>query len=455
MSAFFFVLFVVFAILFFKQKKEFKALLVKIKKVEDADAYFSEQREILRKDSEAAATECVQMKMQAEAERDEIIKQAEKERIRISKRVDTLTEEHDRIQKQSEALIKEVSRLKEEISTLENVALVKMTSVELTADIKSDEIKNKLALLKNQQDDLVKNGKAAICTAPDMSTSERNKQLKQLLRCFNSECAEIIGSVTVKNIDSSRNKIQRSFAALNKLFEVDSVHLTEDYLASRLEELSLAYSYQVKREEEAEQRKAIREQMVEEEKVRREIERAKQQIEKDRQQFSQEVNRLMGYMQKATDEIEKKLYIDKITEIESKLKTLEEEEKNVLDREQNARAGFVYIISNIGSFGEQVFKIGMTRRLEPMDRISELSSASVPFPFDVHAMIFSEDAPALETTLHQYFQSNQVNKVNSRKEFFRVNLDEIKKVVLKNHNATVQFIDEPDAIEYRETLKLA
>ena len=160
-------------------------------------------------------------------------------------------------------------------------------------------------------------------------------------------------------------------------------------------------------------------------------------------------------MQKAKDDIEKKLYIDKIQELEGKLKELDENEKNVLDREQNARAGFVYIISNIGSFGERIFKIGMTRRLEPMDRISELSSASVPFPFDVHAMIFSEDAPTLETTLHQHFHDNQVNKVNSRKEFFRVDLKEIKKIVLKNHNATVQFIDEPEAIEYHETLKMA
>lgn len=96
----------------------------------------------------------------------------------------------------------------------------------------------------------------------------------------------------------------------------------------------------------------------------------------------------------------------------------------------------------------------MTRRLEPMDRIAELSSASVPFPFDVHALIFSDDAPRLETILHQHFSENRVNMVNPRKEFFRVDLDEIKKVVLENHNATVKFVDIPDAIEYRETLRM-
>ena len=136
------------------------------------------------------------------------------------------------------------------------------------------------------------------------------------------------------------------------------------------------------------------------------------------------------------------------------LQDLAKDKENVLQREQNTRAGFVYIISNIGSFGEQVFKIGMTRRLDPMDRISELSSASVPFPFDVHALIFSDDAPALETVLHHHFQSQQVNKVNARKEFFRVDLDSIKKVVLENHNATVQFVEIPEATEYRETLRI-
>ena len=133
---------------------------------------------------------------------------------------------------------------------------------------------------------------------------------------------------------------------------------------------------------------------------------------------------------------------------------MEATEKEVLERENNAKAGFVYIISNIGSFGDQVFKIGMTRRLEPMDRIAELSSASVPFPFDVHAMIFSENAPELEAMLHRHFESHKVNKVNSRKEFFRVDLAELKQLVIEQFGNTVQFTDTPSADEYRETLRL-
>ncbi len=194
--------------------------------------------------------------------------------------------------------------------------------------------------------------------------------------------------------------------------------------------------------------------MVEEEKVRREIEREKAKIEKEEHQFKNEVSKLMKYLQKASD-IEKQLYIDKINELEDKIKLLEKDKENILQREQNTRAGFVYIISNIGSFGENIYKIGMTRRLEPMDRVKELGDASVPFEFDVHAMIFSEDAPRLENTLHETFRKNQVNKVNNRKEFFNVSLDDIEKVVKENHNATVTFTKLAKAEQYRESLRLA
>ena len=349
---------------------------------------------------------------------------------------------------------KEIADLQETLATLNNETMAEAIDVDAYSSLRSDEVKNELALLKVREDELVKSGKAYTADAAGRKMTEINTQAKQLLRCFNSESSSIIEGVTAKNADAVRGKLRRSYDALNNLFKKDGVAISEEYLSMKLEELSLVYAYMLKLEEEKEQRKAIREQMVEEEKVRREIEREKAKIEKEEAQFSNEVKKLMGYMQKAKDDVEKQLYIDKIKELEDKLKALAADKENVLQREQNTRAGFVYIISNIGSFGEQVFKIGMTRRLEPMERIDELSSASVPFKFDVHALIFSDDAPALEAILHQTFRSNQVNKVNPRKEFYRVDLEEIKKVVKENHNATVQFIDIPDAEEYRETLRI-
>ena len=371
---------------------------------------------------------------------------ADAELLAATKKADAINQETSRLQR-------EKNDLEQELRILRLDAKVGMVSIDAYENLTSDEVKNKLALLQNKQSEMVKSDDALKVTSTE-AKKVVNSQEKQILRCFNAECSSIIEKVTIKKVDTSRAKIQRAFDAINKIFSVDGVQITNEYLSSKFEELSLVYAYAVKQDEEREQRKAIREQMVEEEKVRREIEREKQKIEKEEAQFTKEVNKLMSYMQKAKDDVERQLYLDKISELEEKLKALETDKENVLQREQNTRAGFVYIISNIGSFGERVFKIGMTRRLEPMDRIAELSSASVPFPFDVHALIFSEDAPGLETTLHQHFDKARVNKVNQRKEFFRVDLDEIKKVVLENHNATVKFVDVPDAAEYRETLKM-
>lgn len=353
-----------------------------------------------------------------------------------------------------ERLDKEKADLQQELLILNQDVLCAMVSVDDYANLKSNEIKNKLTLLKSQEDELIKSEKALEVTNTSSLKRVVDSQKKQILRCFNAEVTSVIGTITANNIDSVRTKLQRTFDALNKIFAVDGVQISQEYFAMKLEEMSLVYAYMLKVEEEKEQKKAIREQMLEEEKVRREIEREKQKIEKEESQFSNEVKKLMGYMQKAKDDVEKQLYIDKIQELEEKLKALAADKENVLEREQNTRAGFVYIISNIGSFGESVYKIGMTRRLEPMDRINELSSASVPFPFDVHALIFSEDAPSLETLLHHHFQDQQVNKVNPRKEFFRVDLESIKQLIIENHNSTVQFVDIPDATEYRETLRI-
>ena len=192
--------------------------------------------------------------------------------------------------------------------------------------------------------------------------------------------------------------------------------------------------------------------MMDQAKAEREILEQKKKIEKDLQQHNSEVKRLMKYIQKSQTDIEKQLYIDKIHELEEKIKSLESDKEKVIEREENAKAGFVYIISNVGSFGEGVFKIGMTRRLEPMDRINELSSASVPFEFDVHAMIFSSNAPELENMLHRHFADRAVNKVNPRKEFYAVDIDEIEKVVKENYNDTVQFTKIPNAYEYRQSI---
>ncbi|WP_455789217.1 DUF4041 domain-containing protein, partial [Clostridium butyricum] len=351
-------------------------------------------------------------------------------------------------------LTKEYEILNSEYNELCTNVILKHYELSDYDGLTSEECKNKITLLKMQEKELIKSNDAVVIYS-DANKSVINNNLKQILRCFNTECDNILMNLSVKNIDNMRGKISKSFESINKIFKVDGLELDKALLELKLEELNLVYTYELKRQQEIEQQKEIKAQMIEEEKVRRELEQEKKKIEKDQTQFTNEINKLMKYLQKTSNDTEKQLYIDKVKELEEKLKELEKTKQTVLERGANAKAGFVYIISNIGSFGEDVYKIGMTRRLEPMDRVKELSSASVPFEFDVHAMIFSDDAPALENRLHQHFKNQSINKVNPRKEFFHVTLDEIEQVVKENFNSTVEFTRIPIAKEYRQSLLLS
>ena len=341
-----------------------------------------------------------------------------------------------------------------ELQEIEMQSVIKQYDFSEYDALTSEGCKNELSVLKVKEKDLIHSKVCFVVTDFEGTKSQINNNIKQIIRCLNAECDNVLLNMSAKSIDAARNKINRSFESLNNLFKTDGIFMTDDLLQLKLKELDLVYTYELKKEQEKEQQRAIKEQIIEEEKVRREIERQKAKIEKDQNQCSNEVKRLMAYMQKTQNDAEKQLYIDKIKELEEKLKQLENDKESVLEREANARAGYVYIISNIGSFGENVYKIGMTRRLEPMDRVKELGSASVPFEFDVHAMIFSDDAPALETALHQKFEKRSVNRVNLRKEFFRVSLDEIESVVKEKYNNTVTFVRIPVAKEYNETLQI-
>ena len=367
--------------------------------------------------------------------------------VRISKKNTELNQLYSEISK----IKKELENKKLEIENLEPLVTVANIDTEGLELATSQELKNILSKYKLEEAELVKNN-TAINTLFDSDKKFINTQTRQILRSFNAECDLAISNVTLKNIDTMRNKILRSYETLNKIYKSDGVQITKEFLENKLQQLITAHLYQEKLEDERVQKKLIQEQLKEEEKVRREIEREKAKIEKDETQFKNEISKLMKYLQKTDNEVEKTLYIDKIKECEEKLSELETVKSDVLNREKNTRAGFVYIISNIGSFGENIFKIGMTRRLEPMDRIKELSSASVPFEFDVHALIFSDDAPSLESILHNTFREYEVNKVNHRKEFFSIPLEKIEKVVTEHHNATVQWTYDAAAEEYRESL---
>jgi hypothetical protein len=277
--------------------------------------------------------------------------------------------------------------------------------------------------------------------------------IKLSLRAFNNECDNIISKVKYNNIDLNAKRIKKVFEDLNKLTDMQRVSIKQEYLKLKLEELFLKYEFELKLKEEKEEQLAIKERMREEAKALKELEKAIEKVEKEEKHFELAIEKLKQQMEETSENQQAKL-IEKLKELELQLEKTRKNKEDVLYRVQNTRAGYVYIISNIGSFGEDVYKIGMTRRLEPIDRVKELGDASVPFTFDVHAMIFSEDAPTLENAIHKALTHKKINKVNDRKEFFKVDLLEIETLVKHNHNKTVEFTKLAEAEEYRKSLQL-
>lgn len=289
------------------------------------------------------------------------------------------------------------------------------------------------------------------------SIAEGRKLVKQIskliMRAYNGECDEIVRKVKTSNVDRSIQQVHKSENAINKLGTVIGVSIPPEYAALKEKEVRLAYEFALQKEKEKEELRELRAQEREERKLAQEIAAARKKLEKERKQYLaayRDASKRLG----AAPEKERADLQEKVDELRRKLDDVDAAVKDVDYREANQKAGFVYIISNVGSFGEGVYKIGMTRRLEPMERIRELGDASVPFSFDVHAMIFCDDAPKLEAALHREFESRKMNLVNTRREFFRASLAEIEEVVKKNYDKTVEFKEVPDADQYRISEKM-
>ncbi|ODA39172.1 GIY-YIG nuclease family protein [Desulfosporosinus sp. BG] len=195
-----------------------------------------------------------------------------------------------------------------------------------------------------------------------------------------------------------------------------------------IEAVKIEYEYYVQKERIKEEQRAIREQMRQEAEERKQLEQQRKQVEKEEEKYKNEIASINQQISSTLDD-EKLLQLqERIAQLQIQLSLVEEKKEQITSR-QNGQAGYVYVISNLGSFGENVFKVGMTRRLEPQERVNELGDASVPFPFDVHSFIFSDNAVGLENHIHKTLNNSRLNKVNLRKEFFKVSLDELEQLV--------------------------
>lgn len=217
-----------------------------------------------------------------------------------------------------------------------------------------------------------------------------------------------------------------------------------------LEAVKIEYEYYVQKERIKEEQRALREQMRQEAEERRKLEEERKQIEREESKYQTEIQSVKEQIEKCDDAEKISMLEARLKEIETQLNDVEQKKADVA-KLQNGQAGYVYVISNLGTFGKNVFKIGMTRRLDPMDRVKELGDASVPFPFDVHSFIFSDNAVELEHTLHVELNKYRVNKVNLRKEFFRISLDELEEIVYK-HQPTAEFNRTMLAEQYNQSL---
>ncbi|MFN6357123.1 MAG: DUF4041 domain-containing protein [Cyanobacteriota bacterium] len=255
-----------------------------------------------------------------------------------------------------------------------------------------------------------------------------SKQLKNILRlmirAFNGESDSLIARANYRNIEAMKKRIQSSFDQINKLAIPWDCKIGEQYLANKQDELQLVYEYEEQKQREKQEQLLIREQIREEERAAREAEKARLQAEKDEEEYKKLLEKAKKEAASASEKDKYKLS-KKIKELQQRIDEIEER-KRAISQAMLTRSGYVYILSNVGSFGENIYKIGMTRRLDPMERVNELGDASVPFPFDVHALISTSDAPTLEAALHKHFGRRRINLENERKEFFRVSIDEIR-----------------------------
>ena len=309
------------------------------------------------------------------------------------------------------------------------------------------EYKDKLAALDEQVKGMVKRGEAVL--ASDMFTFNNSlakgrkmtgEFSKLMLRAYNAEADNCVRALRAGNVLTAKKRLDASVTAIAKLGSMMEMRVNPNYHLLRFEELELTADYLVKVQEEREAAREERERLREERKAELELAAERERLAKERSHYLNAIEALKASGDEAA-----------IAELAEKLQGIDQAIEQNDFRAANIRAGYVYVISNAGSLGPRMVKIGMTRRLEPMDRVRELGDASVPFPFDVHAMFFSDDAVTLESELHQAFATHRVNLVNVRREFFFATPADVREVLTEKVGNLLEFADEPEATQYLQS----
>ncbi len=359
---------------------------------------------------------------------------------------------------EAEALRAEIASLRVELESVEDaVEIQSFGFYEPRYGFEtSKEYVDRLNAIRDEQKAMIRDKSATVCPRDwvvDGSLAKGRQMMAEhsqlMLRAFNGDCDAAIGRVKYDNVARVEKRISKAFEAINKLGATKRIAIAEEYLQKKLAELHLVHEHREKLYEEKEEQREIRERMREEQRAEKEIEKACRDAEEEEQRYVKSFEEARAQLDKATG-----AQVDKleglVQKLEQELATAIDRKSKSMARAQLTRSGHVYVLSNVGSFGEGIYKIGMTRRLEPLERVNELGDASVPFRFDVHAMIYSEDAPRLESALHEVFAARRVNRINLRREYFRVTIDKIMAAV-ERHHGTVTFVTKPEADEFRKS----
>jgi hypothetical protein len=262
---------------------------------------------------------------------------------------------------------------------------------------------------------------------------------KLMLRAFNAEADNLVRGLKPYKVDAAIERLDKVSETIERLGKTMQIRISPSYVQLRRQELELTADFLEKQAEEKEAERLERERMREERKAQQELEREREKLEKEKRHY-----------QNALRALEAKGDAEAVARMQAQLADVDKAIEDVDYRAANIRAGYVYVISNIGSFGERMVKVGMTRRLDPVDRIRELSDASVPFNFDVHCLFFSKDAVSIESAMHERLAASRVNVVNRRREFFRSSPLEVKTHLSELAGDVLEYTDVPEALEYRQ-----
>jgi hypothetical protein len=315
----------------------------------------------------------------------------------------------------------------------------------------SEAYKKRIAAGRDRQKAMVAEKMATLCPSDwtvDGSRSKGqtmvNRQMRLTMRAFNNECDAAIANARWNNVVAMEKRILNAAKAIDSANSSMKLKINEEYVALKLDELHLTHEYREQQKIEKEERAELARAEREEKKLLAEAEAAEREEQKYQALLDKARQEAAGG--NATTSMQAR-----IAELESALAAAHDASERARSMAEMTRCGYVYIISNIGSFGDDVVKIGLTRRLDPDDRVRELGDASVPFAFDTHAMIYSDEAPALEAALHKNFADRRINVANMRKEFFRVSLEEVENAV-SQLAPQASFFKDREAQEWQETI---